>query len=341
MGEQSIQTEAEAAIEAVSSEREADIILYNGGIYRPCDESLIAECIERGAERRRKNVILILVTGGGDPDAAFRIARCLQDKYERFSVYVSGICKSAGTLIAVGAHELIMSDHGELGPLDIQMQKKDEFLASQSGLTVSTALEALESRAFQAVERMFVEIENNTGGMLTVQTATDLASKTVVGLYAPIAEQIDPMHLGEAARALLIADAYGTRLDRKSRNLTSPGALKDLYTSYPSHGFVIDRTEASKLFKNVREPSVSETGLINLLGQLGRRPLGPHVADPSQVVRFLTEPLVKDPAVTKPANDSNGVQHGTGSDHADGDTAKSDSPAVSSNEPAARKGADR
>ncbi|WP_346032687.1 SDH family Clp fold serine proteinase [Erythrobacter westpacificensis] len=279
-------------VEKVSAERDADIILYNGGIFRPCDETLIRECISRGQTGRRKNVVPILVTGGGDPDAAYRIARCLQRHYEKFTLYVSGACKSAGTLIAIGAHELLISDHGELGPLDIQMAKKDEFFGSQSGLTVSTALEALESRAFQAVERMFIEIESNTGGILSVQTATDLASKTVVGLYAPIAGQIDPMHVGEAARALVIADAYGTRLNQHSGNLASPTALNQLYTSYPSHGFVIDREEARSLFKDVSEPNENELALVEALGAMGRRMNGAQaMPDPDKTVVFLTEPV--------------------------------------------------
>jgi hypothetical protein len=300
------QEQIKQLISAVSDRREADVILYNGGIIRPCDEALIRECISRGKAGRRKNVMLILVTGGGDPDAAFRIARCLQRHYERFTLYVSGACKSAGTLIAIGAHELLISDHGELGPLDIQMAKKDEFFGSQSGLTVSTALEALESRAFQAVERMFVEIESNTGGILSVQTATDLASKTVVGLYAPIAAQIDPMHVGEAARALVIADAYGNRLNNYSGNLASPLALNKLYTGYPSHGFVIDREEAASLFKNVSEPNEDELALVEALGAMGRRMNGPQMAmDPDQVVTFLTEPLPKEESKSPPRKAAN------------------------------------
>ena len=305
----------------IAERQNADIILYNGGIFRPCDEQLIRECIARGKDGRRENVILILVTGGGDPDAAYRIARCLQRNYKNFSLYVSGICKSAGTLIAVGANELIMSDHGELGPLDIQMAKKDEFFASQSGLTVSTALEALESRAFQAVERMFFEIEANTGGMLSVQTATDLASKTVVGLYGPIASQIDPMHLGESARALVIADAYGKRLNEKSRNLASANALTELYTAYPSHGFVIDRDDAQTLFLNVREPDKEELALVEALGPRGRRMMGPAMGgDPNQVVMFLTHPR-ENIATANVANDTNGTGETDATENSEGHAA--------------------
>ncbi len=59
----------------LAGESNADIILYNGMIERPKDRELIAECIRR---ERRENVVLILVSPGGEADAAFRIARYLQ-----------------------------------------------------------------------------------------------------------------------------------------------------------------------------------------------------------------------------------------------------------------------
>ena len=34
-------------------------------------------------------------------------------------------CKSAGTLLALGADEIIMSNLSELGPLDIQLPDRD------------------------------------------------------------------------------------------------------------------------------------------------------------------------------------------------------------------------
>ena len=83
---------------------DADIILFNAPISRPTDTEFIEMCIER---HRRTNVLMILVTSGGDADAAYRVARCIQEKYEKFILYVSGYCKSAGTMIATGAHELI------------------------------------------------------------------------------------------------------------------------------------------------------------------------------------------------------------------------------------------
>jgi membrane-bound ClpP family serine protease len=183
----------------VAAKRDADVMLFNGEIARGVDIRLISDCVKR---RRRSDVILMLITPGGDADVAYRIARCLQRKYGRFSLYISGYCKSAGTLIALGARELIISDHGELGPLDVQMAKKDDLVQRQSGLTVMAALETLHEKAFSAFEKYFLETTAKGGGNITVNTAADIATKLTTGLFC-LSER-----LGERSR-LPMATASG------------------------------------------------------------------------------------------------------------------------------------
>jgi ClpP class serine protease len=160
--------ERQAAADAVSMALDADVILINGRIERHLDRHLIELCLQR---RRKSSVFLILVTQGGDADAAYRIARCLQESYQRFVCFISGYCKSAGTLIALGAHELTFCDHGELGPLDVQMAKKDDLWELESGLTVMTALGALHEKAFSSFEYFFMQSEINSNGRIPTQTA--------------------------------------------------------------------------------------------------------------------------------------------------------------------------
>ena len=131
---------------------DSDVFVYSGPMERPFDSEFISLCNKMN---RRKNVILFLCTYGGDPSVAYRIARCLQEKYTTFTVYICGVCKSAGTLLVVGAGEIVMSDHGELGPLDVQLRKKDELWETDSGLTVLSAIETLEEKAFDLFEDCF------------------------------------------------------------------------------------------------------------------------------------------------------------------------------------------
>lgn len=155
--------------------------------------------------RRRTGIILVPVTSGGDADAAYRIARCLQDNYERFTVIVSGYCKSAGTLCILGAQDIVMSECGELGPLDIQFYKKDELGELSSGLVLPAALKTLRDQAFATFEQYMLQIKEHSLNLITFKTATEIATRMVVGLYGPIFSQIDPMHIGEVSRSMAIA----------------------------------------------------------------------------------------------------------------------------------------
>lgn len=102
---------------------------------------------------RRKHCILVLTTSGGDADAAYIMARYLLKSYEKLTICVFGYRKSAGTLLALGAHEIVMGERGELGPLDVQVSRKDEMFPSRSRLEIFASLEVLNAHAFQSFER--------------------------------------------------------------------------------------------------------------------------------------------------------------------------------------------
>jgi len=235
-----------------------DVVAYAGDIVQGPDRAF-AGMIK--ARKRHDDVILILATQGGSADAAYRIARALQRNYRSFTLCVDTGCKSAGTLIALAADSIVMSDCAELGPLDVQLAKPDELAEWTSGLTPIQGLSTLRQQTFKYFENYFLDIRLRSQLQVTTKTALDVAAKMATGLFQPIFEQIDPMRLGEVQRAMTIAHDYGMRLARE--NVKSNG-LARLIADYPSHGFVIDRDEAMELFEIVREPSEEEVALIEL-----------------------------------------------------------------------------
>jgi hypothetical protein len=252
----------------IASQMDCDVILYSGPINREAANRLETQL---AARRRRKSVLVLVVSPGGDPDAAFRIGRALQAYYPNgISALIPGWCKSAGTLVTLAASTIYIGDLGELGPLDIQVAKQDEIGEAASGLLIETTLRTLETTSAKMFVNMTKTIRGETG--VTTKLAAELSAKMVIGLMTPLYGQIEPLRVGENARAMNITMHYGRRLAIVSKCLLDGDSLDFLVRSYPDYGFVIDRKEAGLLFKNVEEPTPSMRELMSALGQRASYP---------------------------------------------------------------------
>lgn len=254
-----------------------DVLLYTGSVS---DEGF-DQVLRKAPSCKRDNVLLVLVTFGGEADAAYRIARFLRRAYEKVTVYAPSLCKSAGTLICIGAHELVMADSGELGPLDVQIRDQDELFTYRSGLAIPQALDFLEGRVCEMLGRVLIDA---AGGGLSTAMASEIAVKTVADLYAPICSKIEPMRLGEITRTLTIAYDYARRFGGNLRD----GALERLLSDYPSHSFVIDKEEVRDLFESVREPREAETAIASYC-QLDSIAGGKDAAQSETKVCYITD----------------------------------------------------
>lgn len=238
------------------SETGGDTYLFSGSIERQSIDKLRRLIVAKKNKRDIAN--LILTTYGGDPHSAYRLASTLKQHYPNgYRLYAFGHCKSAGTLVAVGASEIIMSEFGELGPLDVQTIKADDLLGRSSGLDIFQALSIITAHAQQAFDQTFLRIIAAGQGSISTKTASEIAIELTIGIFSPISAQIDPVRLGEMQRAVNIAETYGERLVGNLK----PGAITRLVGDYPAHGFVINLKEAASLFQRVRAPTHIEVSL--------------------------------------------------------------------------------
>jgi ClpP class serine protease len=65
---------------------------------------------------------ILLSSPGGDGETAIRMLRAVHSRCRRLVVVVPDQAKSAATLIALGADEILMGPASDLGPIDPQIE---------------------------------------------------------------------------------------------------------------------------------------------------------------------------------------------------------------------------
>jgi len=104
-------------IKAYQAEHDCRLVVMIDQIDPDC-ATLFAELVH-GADPGL-DLHVLLRSPGGDGEVAVRLARMAQAASQRFVVVVPDIAKSAATIFALGAHEVVMGPASDLGPIDPQ-----------------------------------------------------------------------------------------------------------------------------------------------------------------------------------------------------------------------------
>ncbi|RUW56993.1 hypothetical protein [Mesorhizobium sp. M8A.F.Ca.ET.021.01.1.1] len=230
-----------------SKEYSSDIYLYAGDINEDGYEALLADVSET---TRSDKAILILITNGGSGAAAFKIARLFQNTYSRFGIFAPGQCKSAGTIVALGAHNIWMSPGAELGPIDAQVPQPDEIATIESSLSSRASLDALMDATIQFFDTSVANLVTKSQGSVSFKLAAEISGSMATSMVSSLVAKIDPTLLGRHRRGVSEGIRYGTELALVSGN-AEEGTVASLANDYPCHGFVIDFVQAGKLFRDI------------------------------------------------------------------------------------------
>ncbi|PIP36429.1 MAG: hypothetical protein COX20_05805 [Desulfobacterales bacterium CG23_combo_of_CG06-09_8_20_14_all_52_9] len=116
------------AVRAVESLTKRNLICYTSFLRHPVgiiiqEDGQFIETLLRSVDLSQypDTLDLLLHTPGGDPTAAERIVMTCRSYAKSFRVIVPQTAMSAGTLIAMGADSIVMTETSELGPIDPQM----------------------------------------------------------------------------------------------------------------------------------------------------------------------------------------------------------------------------
>lgn len=166
---------------------------------------------------------LMLHTPGGDVDAAEKLIELLRNRVgaAKLRVIVPDRAKSAGTLIALGADTIMMSDTSELGTIDPQFVSKDAR-GNEVHYSIFDYLSSYETYAEQLRK-----------------SPEDPVAKAMF-------DKFDPALLNKFKQVQSRARTFGeNQLKRRGLNYTAiVSALMDTKT-YPSHGQMIGAEHAA------------------------------------------------------------------------------------------------
>jgi hypothetical protein len=205
---------------------------------------------------------VIVNSGGGGADDAYRIIRTFRKNFETVNIIVPWWAKSAATLISLGGSRIIMDEFGEFGPLDAQIGKEREDSPEydrESALNDEHSLQRIETRFKEMYEAMYLRIYEHQKINMPKNEVSRQLLENLSNFYKPILSQINPYKLGEKRRMLEIGEKYALRIltqfgktdIEKTRKF-----VEYLINECPDHGFIIDFDLVSLFLNNIHTPDI-------------------------------------------------------------------------------------
>lgn len=202
-----------------------------------------------------KRLDLFLYTRGGSTDAVWPLINLLRAYSEHLTVIVPFRAHSAGTLICLGADEIIMSEAAELSPID--PTTGNQFNPSDPSNP--------QSKFGISVEDVAAYFE------LSSKRAEIAAENLKLEVFRELTKHVHPLALGNVQRVynqirFLARNLLSLHLDVNGNKEKIDGIIKSLTEEFYSHVHSINRREASALMGDwVRGPKEEEEPVISAL----------------------------------------------------------------------------
>ncbi|WP_343986256.1 SDH family Clp fold serine proteinase [Terrabacter terrae] len=151
---------------------------------------------------------LMLASPGGDGEVAVRLIRSLQARCSKLRIIVPDMAKSAGTIMCLGANEILMGPSGDLGPIDPQFPVAGRGLVGAK--EIEAAVESADARVQAAPDTfpLYAGLLSDVN-MLMVEQARSATKRS----YSLLKEALEGAHgnqaeeLGERLKGPLVDEA--------------------------------------------------------------------------------------------------------------------------------------
>ncbi len=120
---------------------------------------------------------MLLSSPGGDGEVAVRLVRSAQARCRELTVIVPDQAKSAATILALGAHRIVMGPTSDLGPVDPQ------FLVGRGDLVAAKDIIASVEQASEAIANnpdvypLYAALLSDVSGLMVQQARSALGHR--------------------------------------------------------------------------------------------------------------------------------------------------------------------
>lgn len=223
-------------------------------VYWTTDMARVSEAVilslydQLTAIGKTEKLDLFLYTRGGDTEAPWRIVSLIREFCDQFAVLVPHRASSAGTLIAMGADEIVMSPLGILGPID--PSRTHPLLPRREGAPEAEPISVQDMRhAMQFIRE--------AAGPEKEMPYTPEAMATI---FSALFEKIHPLAIGAIEQSYALSKLIATQCLRTHMNPEEDSAkiqaiVDKLCDDYKSHLYQISREEAAEIGLNVIKPN--------------------------------------------------------------------------------------
>jgi len=255
-------------IKAIESQRKSSVIVYWLTDNAKISEAVIVPLYDHlQAIGKQESIDVVLFTRGGDTEAPWRFTSLIREYCKKFSVLIPHRAHSAGTLLALGANEIVMTPLGLLGPID--PYRTHPLLPRSAGATEAEPISVQDMRhAMQFIRE--------AGGQGVPYTPEAMAQ-----IFSALFEKIHPLAIGAIEQSYALAKLVGkqclsTHMDPAKDEALIVSLVDKLCDEYKSHAYQISRAEARAIgLKAVDALPALEKAMMDLYKFYLGRPIAP------------------------------------------------------------------
>lgn len=198
-----------------------------------------------------QKISLYLLTQGGDTIAAWTIINLIRSFCKELEIIIPSACHSAGTLMCLGAKNIIMTKQATLGPIDPSINSPMNPKVDQQNLG-GPAIPV-------NVEQIYAYFE------MAKQVSKSNDSNSLISLFMDLAKYIHPTVLGAVFRSRsqirILAERllkYNSDIKEEKRN----EIVNFLCSESGSHDYTINRKEAEEMGLRIEKPDTETYRII-------------------------------------------------------------------------------